>query len=159
MKRFLGIALCLIIIMLAWACAKADPEVYTSAENNDMRSAAVNEETELKIFIDGTEIPVIWEQNETVEELKADASNGPIEVDMSMYGGNEQVGSLGKTYTRNDRQITTRNGDIVLYSADQIVLFYGSNSWSYTVLGKIDLPEDQVTELLSNGNIELTIKN
>lgn len=159
MKRFLGIALCLIIIMLAGACAKADPEVYTSAENNDMRSAAVNEETELKIFIDGTEIPVIWEQNETVKELKADASNGPIEVDMSMYGGNEQVGSLGKTYTRNDRQITTHNGDIVLYSADQIVLFYGSNSWSYTVLGKIDLPEDQVTELLSNGNIELTIKN
>ena len=71
---------------------------------------------------------------------------------MSMYGGNEQVGSLGRAYTRNDRQ-TTHNGDIVLYSGNQIVVFYGSNTWSYTRLGRMDLPETDIVELLSKEDI------
>lgn len=140
------------------ACRNTDFKVDTSRDDGDLQSVKENEVTELKIFVDGKEIPVIWEQNETVEELKTEASKRDIEVTMSMYGGNEQVGSLGRTYTRNDRQITTHNGDIVLYSGNQIVIFYGSNSWPYTVLGKIDLPENEVTDLLSNGDIELTIK-
>ncbi|WP_373218822.1 cyclophilin-like fold protein [Ruminococcus sp. 5_1_39BFAA] len=47
---------------------------------------------------------------------------------------------------------------MVLYSGSNIVLFYGSNSWAYTRLGKIDLPEDQVTELLSNGDVVVRIR-
>ena len=52
----------------------------------------------------------------------------------------------------------TQNGDIVLYNGNQLVLFYGSNSWSYTRLGKIELPERDITELLSNGNVTITIQ-
>ncbi len=74
-----------------------------------------------------------------------------------MYSDNEQVGSLGKSYTKNDEQITTHCGDIVLYSGDKIVVFYGSNSWAYTRLGKMNIPEGDVTELLSNGDITLKI--
>ncbi len=77
---------------------------------------------------------------------------------MSMYGGNEQVGALGRSYKRNDKQTTTHNGDIVLYNGNQIVVFYGSNSWTYTKLGKIDLSEEDVVELLSKEDITLTIK-
>ena len=58
---------------------------------------------------------------------------------------------------RNYEQITTHSGDIVLYSGDKIVVFYGSNSWAYTRLGKINIPESGVTELLSNGDITLKI--
>ena len=69
----------------------------------------------------------------------------------------EQVGSLEKSYTKNDEQITAHSGDIVLYSGDKIVVFYGSNSWAYTRLGKMNIQESDVTELLSNGDITLKI--
>ena len=62
-----------------------------------------------------------------------------------------------KCWLKNDEQITTHSGDIVLYSGDKIVVFYGSNSWAYTRLGKMNIPEGDVTELLSNGDITLKI--
>ena len=76
---------------------------------------------------------------------------------MSMYSNNEQVGPLDKSYPSNDVQMTTNNGDIVLYSSDQIVLFYGSNSWAYTRLGKMDLSENEVVNLLSNGDVSIRL--
>ena len=77
---------------------------------------------------------------------------------MSMYGGFEQVGPIGTDLPRNDVQTTTETGDIVLYSGDQIVMFYGSNSWAYTRLGKAtDKSEEEMTELLSNGDVTITI--
>ena len=111
----------------------------------------------MKLLINETEIPVIWENNDSVIEIMEEASKGDITVSMSMYSDNEQVGSLGKSYTRNDKQTTTHNGDIVLYSGSNIVLFYGSNSWSYTRLGKMDLSEAEVTELLSNGDVSVRL--
>jgi len=111
----------------------------------------------MKLLINETEIPVIWENNDSVNEIMAETTKGDITVSMSMYSDNEQVGSLGKSYTRNDEQTTTHNGDIVLYNGSNIVLFYGSNSWAYTRLGKMDLSETAVTELLSNGNVSVRI--
>ena len=116
-----------------------------------------NERTAMKLYINGTEIPVTWENNAAVDELLEETKSKDIVVDMSMYGGWEQVGSLGKSYTRNDTQITAQNGDIMLYNGNQIVVFYGENSWSYTRLGKMDLSENEVVNLLSNGSITLTI--
>ncbi|MDE6712278.1 MAG: hypothetical protein K2K20_00885 [Lachnospiraceae bacterium] len=117
----------------------------------------VGEESEMKLYINDQEIPVIWEDNETVSELMEQAEISDITVQMSMYSDNEQVGPLGKDYTRDDRQTTTHNGDIVLYIGNQIVVFYGSNSWAYTRLGKMDIPQDEVNELLSNGDVELKL--
>ena len=65
---------------------------------------------------------------------------------------------FGRSFTSNNKQTTTHNGDIVLYNSSNIVIFYGSNSWSYTRLGKIDLSEKEVTDLLSNGDVTITIK-
>lgn len=90
---------------------------------------------------------------DALRELAADG----LEIQMSMYGGFEQVGSIGQSITRDDNQITTSAGDIVLYSGNQIVVFYGSNSWAYTRLGKIHLSEDELTELLGNGDVVLKI--
>lgn len=112
----------------------------------------------MKLFFDETEIPIVWENCTAVDELAEEAANGEITVEMSMYGDWEQVGSLGKNYTRNDRQMTAVNGDVVLYSGNQIVVFYGTNSWSYTKLGRMDLPQETIEGLLSNGDITLTIR-
>ena len=121
------------------------------------KSAIDDEKEYMKLYFNDTEIPVIWEDNQTVQELMEEAGKGDIVVQMSMYSDNEQVGSLEKSYTENDEQITTHSGDIVLYSGDKIVVFYGSNSWAYTRLGKMNIPEGDVTELLSNGDITLKI--
>ena len=107
------------------------------------------------LVIDGEEYPVEWEENESVEALKELC---PLTVKMSMYGGFEQVGSLGESLPRNDEQITTGYGDIVLYSGNRIVVFYGSNSWEYTRLGHIDMTQEELTELLGNGDVEITLE-
>lgn len=111
----------------------------------------------MKLLINGEEIPVVWENNAAVRELAKDVSDGDIVVSMSKYSNNEQVGSLGKRYPADDKQTTTHNGDIVLYNSSNIVVFYGSNSWSYTRLGKMDLPENEVTNLLSEKDVTITI--
>ncbi len=112
----------------------------------------------LKLFINDDEIPVTWEENESVEALKKLAGNSPIIIDMSMYGGFEQVGSIGQSIPRNDKQMTTSAGDLVLYSGNQLVAFYGSNSWTYTKLGHMDgMTEKELEKILSSGDVTITI--
>jgi hypothetical protein len=74
---------------------------------------------------------------------------------MNMYGDFEQVGSLGKTITSNDESLTTSAGDICLYQSNQIVIFYGSNTWSYTKLGHINLSNSELTELLGEEDVTI----
>lgn len=113
----------------------------------------------LKMSIGGTKVQVAWEENESVEALKEFAADkNPLEIQMSIYGGFEQVGRIGKSLPRSDEQTTTSAGDIVLYSGNQIVVFYGSNSWSYTRLGKItDKSADEMRDLLSNSDVVIKI--
>lgn len=129
----------------------------TEAVSDLDESKDSSKDDEMNLYINGRIVPVIWEDNETVDEMITELSNGDIVVSMSMYSDFEQVGFLGRSYTRNDKQITTHNGEIVLYNGSNIVIFYGTNSWLYTRLGKIDLPEDKVTDLLANGNVTLKI--
>ena len=116
------------------------------------------EEKGLKMMIGSTAVEVDWEENESVDALKMLVKDGPLTVEMSMYGGFEQVGSLGESLPRADVQTTTRAGDIVLYAGDQIVVFYGSNSWAYTRLGHIaDKTAAEMAELLGNGDVAITL--
>ncbi|MBR6950556.1 MAG: hypothetical protein IKH56_02350 [Oscillospiraceae bacterium] len=91
----------------------------------------------MRLYIDGQEVSVDWEASETVDALIEIVSSDPLTVQASAYGGFEQVGPLGTELPRNDVQTTTQPGDIVLYSGNQLVVFYGSYSWSYTRLGRI----------------------
>ncbi|SNU05866.1 Ig-like domain (group 2) [Lachnospiraceae bacterium] len=112
----------------------------------------------MKMKIDDVEVSVAWEDNESVRELKKIAGNGEIKISMSMYGGFEQVGSLGTNISRQDVQMRTEPGDIVLYSGNQMVVFYGSNTWAYTRLGKIQgLTSEELKNLLGTGNVTITI--
>ncbi len=106
--------------------------------------------------IGDTKVDVSWEDNGSVRELRELAEKNLL-IQMSMYGGFEQVGSIGQSVTRNDKQTTTEPGDIVLYSGNQLVVFYGSNSWSYTRLGKINLSDEELENLLGNGDVTITL--
>ena len=82
----------------------------------------------------------------------------PLTIQMSMYGGFEQVGSIGQSIVRDDVQTNTSFGDIVLYSGNQIVVFYGSNSWAYTRLGHVDLSQQEMRALLGGGDVVITLE-
>ena len=112
----------------------------------------------LEMKIGDTPVAVAWEDNEAVAALKEYCRDQILTIPMSMYGGFEQVGSIGTSLPQNDVQTTTQSGDIMLYSGDQIVVFYGSNSWAYTRLGHItDKSQDELTALLSNGDISISL--
>jgi len=117
------------------------------------------EETEpvMQMKIGGTPVTVAWEENESVDALKELAAGG-LTIQMSMYGGFEQVGSIGQRLPSSDVQTSTSSGDIVLYSSNQLVVFYGQNSWAYTRLGYItDKTPEEMRELLSHGDVTITL--
>ena len=134
-----------------------------SASENELRewiteTEGVNMEKRLHLSINDTEVTVDWEDSESVAALTELVSSEPLTVQMSMYGDFEQVGSLGTALPRNDSQTTTQAGDIVLYSGNQIVIFYGSNSWAYTRLGRItDQSAAEMADLLGNGDVTVTL--
>ena len=131
---------------------------YLDTQLNSERTESEENETMLQMKIGDTEVVVDWEDNESVEALKELCRDKSLTIQMSMYGGFEQVGSIGQSLPRNDRQTTTQAGDIVLYSGSQIVVFYGSNSWAYTRLGHItDKSPQEMAELLGSGEVTITI--
>ena len=96
------------------------------------------------------------EDNAAVDVLVRMMENdGSVTIRMNDYAGFEKVGSLGSSLPTSNSQTTTQAGDIVLYQGNQIVLFYGSNSWSYTRLGKID-DLTGWTEALGSGDVSVT---
>ena len=137
-------------------------EVTTESEAGETEIVQDNEpeqEAETMVLaINGEVVSVEWEDNESVEALMDLVSKEPLSIQMSMYGGFEQVGSIGTSLPRNDIQTTTEAGDIVLYSGDQIVVFYGSNSWAYTRLGRItDKNEDELAKMLGKEDVTISI--
>ena len=110
----------------------------------------------LELKIDNTIVTVTWLDNSSVNALKELAKDGLI-INMHKYSVFEQTGMLGSTISSNDSRIDEVPGDIVLYNSSNIVLYYASNTWSYTRLGKMDLPEQEVIDLLSNGNVTIKI--
>ena len=131
--------------------AWVDTEIIPYVEEN-MKGKA------LTLKIDGTFVTVEWEKNDAILALSERIKDAPLTVQMSMYGGFEQVGSLGTSLPREDQETTTSAGDIVLYAGNQIVVFYGSNSWAYTRLGHItDKTPAEMRELLGKHDVTVTL--
>ena len=145
-----AIALAMAMVLLLAGCGAKETTSPTETEGS---------EAMLNLKIGETPVTVEWEDNESVEALKALCQEEPLTIHMSMYGGFEQVGRIGQSLPRKDVQTTTQAGDIVLYSGNQIVIFYGSNSWAYTRLGRVsDSSAQEMTELLGNGDVTITIE-
>ena len=112
------------------------------------------EQTEMKmnVQIGDYTFTATLDNNTAVEEFVDMMKEGPVTISMSDYSGFEKVGSLGRSLTTSNSQTTTDAGDIVLYNGNNIVMFYGSNSWSYTRIGKIDDLSDW-NKALGSGSI------
>ena len=142
MKRLLSFILPMLILTSCTPSSNSS-STYTEKEEN------------MKLSIDNQEQNVTWENNESVKALKELL---PLTIEMHEYGDFEQVGSIGQSIISNDKRITTEPGDIVLYSSNQIVIFFGNNTWEYTKLGHINLSDSVLNNLLNKENVSLSIR-
>ncbi|MDE7268599.1 MAG: hypothetical protein K2N89_14155 [Lachnospiraceae bacterium] len=163
--------ICLIGVLVG--CGKSvpneeSPQSFSDIEQDGMEqiqseqtkgNGLESEEMSILMKIDNEIVTVTWEDNEAVAALMENLQEQPLSIQMSMYGGFEQVGSFGTNLPREDEQTTTQAGDIVLYSGNQMVVFYGSNSWAYTRLGKItDKSAEELKEMLGGGDVTITLE-
>ena len=168
-KRIVAILLAGLLVVALTACGAGSEESAAGSSNEAAEEQSVEQDAmaqtdeadageDMILQINGNEVPVIWESNEAVDKLRELVAGGGIEIQMSMYGGNEQVGPIGSELPSDDEQTTTKPGDIVLYSSNQMVIFYGSNSWAYTRLGRIaGMSDAELADLLGNGDVTVAI--
>ena len=115
-------------------------------------------DNQIRVTVGRSSFIVNLEDNETAKALKEMLTDEDLIISASNYGGFEKVCQLGKTLPREDKQITTEAGDVMLYSGNQIVFFYGANSWSYTRIGKVEASSiEELESMLSGSETEITL--
>lgn len=136
---------------------KESSRVQPSAPTSPQSESTEKEAAQMKwtVQVDGQTFTATPENNDAAEALTEMMREAPVVIQMSDYSGFEKVGPLGLSLPTSNSQTTTLAGDIVLYQGNQVVIFYGSNSWSYTRLGRI---EDLTgwEEALGSGDVTVT---
>ena len=137
-------------------------ETNTNESKEQAKMKKTDESTpadnQIRVTVGSSSFIVNLENNETAKALREMLVDENLTISASNYGGFEKVCQLGKTLPRNDKQITTEAGDVMLYSGNQIVFFYGTNSWSYTKLGKVeDLNGEELESILSGSETDITL--
>ena len=155
------------MFLTATACSEEVNETNTvvKAENdtimvNDTTGTTGYEKksNSMNIKIGDKMLTATFVDNSSVEALKAALSKALITIDMHDYGNMEKVGSLGQDFPRNDESITTEAGDIILYQGNALVIYYASNSWSFTRIGKTDnITQQELQDILGDGNVTVTL--
>lgn len=177
MKQIIAMLLSVFLLLLLSACSSVWPETQTPA----MPTEPITSEQEETISAPATELPEQPKEEESMKQAQfyitandlafsanfaesgsADAfrallQDGDLTIQMRDYGGFEKVGSLGTSLPRQDTQISTATGDVMLYQGDQIVLFYGTNSWSYSPLGKMEgVTAEALLSAFGSGDVAIT---
>lgn len=132
----------------------------TSSQSSDTSSESVqsskSEENEMniKLEVNGSILYATLEDNTSAEAFYQLL---PVTIEMHDYANFEKVGPLGTSIVRNDEYITTEPGDIILYQGNQITVYYDTNSWNFTRLGKIEnATKDGLLSVLGEGDVTIT---
>ncbi len=158
MKKYI----CLIMMLVSAFCACAGDK------NGSAGNTTINGDSQMKISIridNGTAVNTLTAtlaDNSSAKAFYALLQKGSVTVDMHDYGSFEKVGPLPESLPRNDTQITTKAGDIILYQGNQITIYYDRNSWTFTRLGKVDnVTQAELKKILGSGNVTavFTVKN
>lgn len=163
MKRYIAFVLTLLLLLSVSACGndtEGNRETESETGLSNMGKTEENKVGTDRIYIKvgKSTLTAVLEDNESAKALKELLADGPLTISDSNYGGFEKVCSLGRELPSNDSQTTTHAGDICLYNGSQIVIFYGSNSWAYTKLGKIsDVDEAELEKVLGGEETEITL--
>ena len=137
----------------------AEPETPDTPGDDDGSGDDSMENRKIQLTVNGNSFTATLEANEAVEALKEQLARKPLQIRMDDYGDMEKVGARRFSLPRNDVHTTTSAGDMVLYQGNSIVLFYGSNAWSYTRLGRVDgvSTREQMLDLLGGkGTVTIT---
>ena len=155
MKR-IGYALWAVVLVLCLAaCSTASHPSPTSTISPEPKEVTTVDTHTFYLTVEGVTFPATFADNQGAEALADLLTDGPLTLSLEDYGGFEKVGSLGQSLPTSNTHMSTQSGDIVLYQGNQIVLFYGSNAWSYTPLGQVtDLTGWQ--EALGHGDVTVT---
>lgn len=164
MKKIFFILLIVTLVFSSSACAtkieqQAKEETVIS-ENNTTQSDNIAKEADnhMKLQIGDYVFTVTLAENSSADALKELLKKGPITIDMRDYANMEKVGSLGTNLPRNDEQIMTQPGDLILYQGNALVIYYATNSWNFTRLGKIDnITQKELKEALGSGDVQVTL--
>ena len=114
-------------------------------------------EGKIKIEVNGKQWTANIVNNSSGTGLLNLLKKGPMKVSMSDYGNFEKVGDLPQNLPRNDKNYTTKPGDITLYLGKHIVIYYDTNSWDFTKLGEIEnVTQEELKQVLGAGNCEVT---
>ncbi len=112
----------------------------------------------LVISVGDTRLSATFSDNSSAHALEEILAGGPLTVEMSDYGNMEKVGPIGVDLPTNDERITTEAGDVILYQGGALVLYYASNTWSFTRLAKIDdVTGAELREVLGPGDVTVTL--
>ncbi|MCM1322511.1 MAG: cyclophilin-like fold protein [Bacteroides sp.] len=147
-------SLCIVSVFFLFAffaCAN------DAVQKDSAQKQKEDENMQFCFTIGNTQFAAELENNAATAALKEKLKTAPITINMSDYGGWEKVGSFGFSLPASDEQITAQPCDFVLYQGNQLVIFYGSNSWSYTRLGKIKAAAAELKAALGSGNVSVTL--
>lgn len=137
----------LVLLLILTGCSTRSAEASTLEGTDRMFYAHVN----------GSVLSILAADNSSADAFLDLLKTGDAKIVMHDYGSFEKVGPLGTTLPRNDEQITTEPGDVILYQGNQVTIYYDVNSWSFTHLGKIQyLSQAELKEILGNGNVTVT---
>ena len=109
------------------------------------------------IHVNSAVLAVKTENNSSSEALIKLLKTGDITIAMHDYGSFEKVGSLGADIPRNDEDITTVPGDVILYQGNQVTIYYDENRWNFTRLGHIDMDQDELKSILGSGDVTVIL--
>lgn len=136
-----------------------DGTVDTAADSGseDINEEAGHMDNTMKITARDTTFTAAFADNSSAEALKELLAEGPLTINMSDYASMEKVGPIGTNLPRNDEQITTGAGDIILYQGNSLVIYYDTNSWNFTRIGKInDVTQAELLEAFGDGDVTVT---
>ena len=156
MRNFILIALFFLVACSDAASHSSQPEVQTP--KSSANSSAQTEATvKLKIHVNDTAFTATFEENSSAKAFAEFLAQGDLTLDMHDYGSFEKVADLPRSFPRNDKQIDTDAGDIILYQGNSITIYYDKNSWNFTRLARIDnVNKKRLKEILGKGNVKAT---
>ncbi|MFC0877777.1 cyclophilin-like fold protein [Saccharicrinis sp. FJH2] len=118
------------------------------------------QQTMIKLTVNNTsELTATLVDNSSTAALIELLKDKPLTIEMHDYGSMEKVGSIGTSLPRNDEQITTEPGDIILYQGSALVIYYAPNSWNFTRLGKINnITQQELKAVLGEGDVSVKLE-
>lgn len=135
---------------------EASSESFTEQQEQSKEEEPMKE-AQFYITAKSTTFRANFADNGSADAFRELLREGDLTINMSDYGNFEKVGSIGTSLPRKDKQISTTTGDVVLYQGNQIVIFYGTNSWSYSRLGKIEgATSKSLLSAFGNGDATIT---